>query len=342
LPSLFTWKGRIKNFLACVFYRTGILFLLDRILLKDRCVVLAYHRVCDERGGGIPAEEGMTVTPETFEEHLKYLTARYRIISLEEFLSSLSVGRPLGKVCLLTFDDGWLDNYENAFPLLRKYNVPATFFLTTNYIGTRDWFWPEKVNYILSHSQPLSPEFCRTEEARQAARIFRSSAHNPAEGIHETIAFLKQFPAGTIEEVIEDLLRASGMETLPRLRAMLDWSEVCHMARHGISFGSHTKSHAILTQVQDPKEIEQEILGSRHAITERTGKAPAAFCFPNGDYDDSLLRTVRDSGYTAAFIGQRGTVVAHDDPYRLKRIMIHQAAAPNRARLACRILFPWF
>jgi hypothetical protein len=114
------------------------------------------------------------------------------------------------------------------------------------------------VNYILSHSQPLSPEFCRTEEARQAARIFRSSAHNPAEGIHETIAFLKQFPAGTIEEVIEDLLRASGMETLPRLRAMLDWSEVCHMARHGISFGSHTKSHAILTQVQDPKEIEQE------------------------------------------------------------------------------------
>ncbi|MEO0249300.1 MAG: polysaccharide deacetylase family protein, partial [candidate division WOR-3 bacterium] len=323
---LSAWKSHLKNFLAFVLYHTGIVCLLDAILLRNRCVVLAYHRVCEAKEGWVPVEEGMSVSPKTFEDHLKYLRKKYRFLSLETFLSSLSSGEPLQKSCLITFDDGWLDTYRNAFPLLRKYDVPATVFLSTSYIGTDDWFWPEKVSYLLSKFDDQKWQSFRTEETRQAARIY-CYAMDRTEGIHKAIEYLKQFDDPKIQDILSDLMCASGTDRFPQVRAMLNWAEVADMAHWGISFGSHTKSHLILTRVQDPHKVWKELRESKQSITDHTGRETAAFCFPNGDYDDTLIESVRTCGYKAAFIGARGLVTARDDPYRLKRITVHEAAA---------------
>ncbi len=339
---LSAWKNSLKNLAALVLYRTGAVCLLNRIILRNRCVVLAYHRVCDAGEAGVPIEEGMSVSTKTFEDHLKYLRKKYRLLSLDSFLSSLWSGVPFRRACLITFDDGWADTYRNAFPLLRKYGIPAVVFLTTDYMGTDDWFWPEKVSYLFSSFEARTWDSCRTEEARQAVRIYRSRGTDPAQGIHEAIQYLKQFDTLAIQDILTDLMRASGTERFPPVRAILTWSEANEMAQWGISFGSHTRRHVILTRVQDPEVIQNELCQSRQTISERTGREAVAFCFPNGDFNDHLIAAVRTCGYRAAFIGARGFVAASDDPYKLKRISLHQSSAPNTARLACRILFPWF
>jgi len=107
-----------------------------RTKLQGKALVLMYHRVLAPESVPADIDPGMYVTTEAFERHLQYLTAHHDVVSLNSLYEWLSGRRQFARVpCAITFDDGWRDNYEEAFPLLERYGLPATIFLITDQVG---------------------------------------------------------------------------------------------------------------------------------------------------------------------------------------------------------------
>jgi hypothetical protein len=91
------------------------------------------------------------VTPETFEEHLRFLTAHFEVISFADLLAKWDTRQwdDTARYCVITFDDGWVDNYVHAYPLLRAYGLPATICLPTDLVGTDEWLWSDRLGALL-------------------------------------------------------------------------------------------------------------------------------------------------------------------------------------------------
>jgi len=109
-------------------------------------LVLTYHRISDE----LDIQDPLKVSMENFEKQILFLKENYSIISGEQLADIITNKRLFPpKACLITFDDGWRDNYTHAFPILKRYRVPAIIFISTDYIGTDKMFWHEKLKKIL-------------------------------------------------------------------------------------------------------------------------------------------------------------------------------------------------
>ena len=126
----------------------------------------------------------------------------------------------------------------------------------------------------------------------------------------------------------------------PAEEAFINWDEIRLMAKNGISFGSHGKSHAILTRL-DKTEIEKETLESKARIEEMLGEPIISFSYPNGDYSGDVMDIVRNSGYRAAFSTESGTHSVDDNPYRIRRINIHGDMTSSIPMFLARVVGLW-
>ncbi len=154
-------KTSLKILLAGFLFYSGLLwvylFLRDNLFGSEKVRILLYHRVLDlQREKDFCSLPGIIVSVKMFDEQMKYLSENYNVISLENLVDSLKNNLPFPKKgVVITFDDGWKDNFSFAFPTLKKYNLPATIFLTSGYIGTNKTFWPEQVISVLKSEKNL-------------------------------------------------------------------------------------------------------------------------------------------------------------------------------------------
>jgi peptidoglycan/xylan/chitin deacetylase (PgdA/CDA1 family) len=301
-----------------------------------------YHRVIKQDEINQLLEPGMYVTLKTFESHLVFLKNNFKISSLKCFARDYkeSFNSTAQPVCVLTFDDGWHDFYTNVYPLLVRHQVPATMFLPTDFIGSENWFWTDRVAHMISKCgedillEAMKHEF-RNPLARQLSRL-RGSPHIRLE---KAIRTLKSCSKETIEKTLSDLSAAWGIKTNPPGRAFLSWEEVEELSNSGfVEFGSHTASHQILPTLDD-ETIRHELDSSRAELISRRAVDPdfIPFCYPNGDMDGRIARMVREAGYGAAVTTMSGWNPHGTDPFILKRVGIHEDMTSNTAMLGCRI-----
>ena len=126
--------------------------------LQGKVVILTYHRVLSERELATQfVQPGMYVRDDVFDMHLRFLRQNFDVLRFADLLDMWEKGRwdSKARYCVITFDDGWLDNYVHAFPLLKQYKLPSTIFLPTAFVGTDEWFWPDKVGYLFVQAQTL-------------------------------------------------------------------------------------------------------------------------------------------------------------------------------------------
>jgi len=328
---------------AELLYRSGILLLLKVLVLRRRAVVLMYHRVLtpEERDRSFSAE-GIVVDAETFARQLEAVTELFRVVSLQEFLERLQKGNDFADgSCLITFDDGWADNYRNAFPILQRLQVPATIFLPMDYIGSGKLFRREEMAAALwaaAHDEALAGRAMLEEMGM--ARLAQLPSPEAKQFIEDYITGLKARPVAQREAIAETFCRPLRPGTGCRatdVDSFIDWQQVQTMHEHGISFGSHSYYHSILTELE-PDGVTAEAVASRAVLERRFPGDPLVFCYPNGDYDETVSRIVAQAGYQAAFTTEPGIVASGDDPLTLKRINIHQDMTNSRALFLARIL----
>jgi peptidoglycan/xylan/chitin deacetylase (PgdA/CDA1 family) len=301
-------KAGVRRALANVYYRSGRF----KRRLRGKVVILTYHRVLsDGELARDHVQPGMYVRADVFAAQMQFLKEHFEVLSLPRLLGLWTSGGldPRTRYCVVTFDDGWRDNYVHAYPVLRRLGIPATIFLPTRFVGTDEWFWPEKLAYVMGQRW-------KDRAGCNADRRVLETA------IEAEIGRWKLMRRAEIDRALENLVRESGA-SLPRERLVMSWDEVAEMAQHGISFGSHSSTHAILT-LESAADVEQELRGSLRELEARAVNCVPVFCYPNGDYSAKIADQVRAAGYRGAVctdLGWESRVPRNF--FALRRVAIH-------------------
>lgn len=329
----------LKKIFSVFAKSSGIITARVNRIARNSFLILMYHRIIEPKKSGQFLEPGMYVNPDTFESHLQYLKSNFDILPLKDLVSGIKVdpGSPTSPRCALTFDDGWRDFYENAFPLLLKYNVPATVFLPTDYIGSDDWFWTDRIAHLMRNAPADGYGSEARDPVANGIRRIRGPLH---ERVDRAIRTLKSCPKDTIDAAISDLAASWGIPPNPPGRAFLSWEEVGELSRSGlVRFGSHTASHRILTTIDDEDAIRRELGSAKEELVSRKAADQdfIPFCYPNGSLDDRIVELVRQAGYQAALTTISGWNQCGTDPFLLKRVGIHQDMTTGTAMFGCRI-----
>ena len=278
--------------------------------LRGKVVVLMYHRVIPKADARF-VQPGMYVTPETFGQHLEYLRTHFKIISFPELLDKWDAGGwdNRARYAVITFDDGWLDNYQHAYPLLAARGLPATIFLPSDLIGTNRWLWCDRLAYCLGRGR---------------------HATNP-EAIDAAVSAAKKLPKAEREGLLAETSRA--LTALPAGRRLIDWSEAHEMSRHGITFGSHTCSHAILPELQDAA-LERELRRPLEVLADPRIADLPVLAYPDGRYDRRVAAAAAAAGYRAAVTTDAGAeAFVPSDRFAVRRIGVHDDVTRTAAAL---------
>ena len=295
-------RGRGKVFWAGLLRASGMLSLARKWVKRHGSIVLTFHRVLtDSELQQTASLGGMIVRQRTFSDFLKYASQNCEFADLQhgpEWKSN-------GKLKLaVTFDDGWSDNAESAYPIASQYQVPLVIFIVPEKTGTALPFWPE----------------------RTAAALDRFPAENLArrtDFIQRSIEELKAMRVQERERRINQMLGTGGtVEPSAAVDKTMTWDQIAELHAGGVTFGSHTSTHEILTTVP-ATQAEQEIACSREAIQQKLGGSCHLFSYPNGDCSQQVRDLVAQAGYEFAFLNQEPGVWTRDcDPYLIPRVNV--------------------
>jgi len=305
--------------------RIGILR-AARALQRPGCVILTYHGVLADSGGHDFLNHNF-VPAEMFEGHLKYICRYYRPMPLRDLVSYYERGAvPPPRSLALTFDDGFANNYTVAFPLLKRYAVPFTIFVTTGLIDRPGaQLWTERLKramYLCSADVVTLPV---------AGHEVRSSLSMPAdreEATRRMSLLLKRLPVAERDAALDVIESVCGRPPLTVAEGeryeFLTWAQIREMVAAGVEFGSHTVQHPILSTL-DSESLAAEAVESKRHIESSLGVACETFAYPNGssaDYGEREKRALRAAGYRCA-LSLRGNVNGRrPDLFELDRINI--------------------
>ena len=287
------------------------IFRLSSWVNRNKLTILMYHgfsRLQDNLS--LTDCEGKHLNITEFENHLKLITKYCTPISLEE--AKLNKKLPPNPI-VLTFDDGYQNNFLYAFPLLKKYKVPATIFVTTGFVDRTNYLWTDRLEFIINHSHTNNIEFLwegkklifeLSNDEQKITTIISIKNYLKALSESKKLLFLDKLQA--------DLKIEYNWDKIPSLLLPLAWDEIRIMKENGlITIGSHTVTHPILTNCSY-KQQRNEIMLSRQRIIEELGEDCTLFAYPNGeinDYNHETIGLLKESGYMGAVT----TVVGYID-----------------------------
>jgi peptidoglycan/xylan/chitin deacetylase (PgdA/CDA1 family) len=323
-----------KNALASVLVRSKALDVfrrgasaVDEILKRTAArpgwergaLVLMFHAVAER-----PSPFRLATSREELEAFCRIAAESYDVLPLAELESRRRAGALPSRAIAITFDDGYADNHDVAWPVLREYGLPATVFVTTGAVGGERLLWFHRVAHIFETTRPaelpvtVGPwTFTLDTDSERIATVGRVCAD------------MKRMPAAQREELIARLAEAFGVTDFsPLAREMLTWDQIRAMDAGGFSVEAHTVTHPILGA--EPLEAAtREIAESREVLSHQLRRKVDLFAYPNGkseDMTEDVVRAVEQAGYRAAYTAEFGAATPSNDPYKVPRVTMYSTS----------------
>lgn len=284
--------------------------------------ILAYHGVTDKASTGIENFQGKHLTAEEFERQMRALKEQAGLLSLRDLVEAYAVGDDPDGV-IVTFDDAYRNNVTVALPILERYQVPTTFFLSTGFIGMDRMFWVDEVEQAIDQTDAAVIDFtaagltCFALDTREARML----------AVTEIKAHLKRVPEDEKNRLLA-LLKAAAMPRSGSVKSAnyetMSWDDVRRLAESSIvELGGHTIDHAILSRLSED-QIREQVVRSKEQLEDETGCDITLFAYPNGgaaDYTPASIEILKDSGYICACTTLPGVNTSETSVYELRRTM---------------------
>lgn len=316
-------------------------------------LVLLYHRVAE-----LPSDpQLLCVTPQHFAEHLEVLRKHARPMRLPQLPQALQDGNLPRRMVIVTFDDGYADNLHNAQPLLKRYDIPATVFVTTGHIGQEPEFWWDELDRLLLQPGTL-PETLRLSvngrpyqwELGEAAHysedtywrhrcwnVLEKDDPTPRQHIYRSLCqLLRPLPERERQKVLDELLAWASTKPMGRsTHRTLLLDEVSQLTKGGlVEIGAHTVTHPVLSAL--PAAAQQdEIQGSKARLEEILGRPVTSFSYPYGSrsaYTAETVAIVREAGFACACSNFPDVVWRRTDSLQLPRFLVQDWGGDELAR----------
>lgn len=245
----------------------------------------------------------MLTSTRMFERHLDCIGRYFRFVSLDEIGMHVASGRPFDTpVAAVTFDDGYADNYEEAYPILKRKGIPAAVFVVTDLVGRPSWQVHDKLYHLVvkafaTWGDPRR-ELCGLMRTLGLPTEFIMRTR-PATPMMTVSALLPELPMADVRRVMDGLEASvgNGFYDIPRT---LDWAQIEEMHRGGITIGSHTKSHVSLP-AESAETVTDELEGSKRQIERHLGEPITHFAYPGGQFTAPVINAVVQAGYRFAY-----------------------------------------
>ncbi|MDB5448840.1 MAG: polysaccharide deacetylase [Phenylobacterium sp.] len=308
------------------YFRLGLEFGLPMVTRlsasSGRLAILMYHAVIRDP---LPVPDWCFLAEPHFRRHMEFIRAHCTVLPLAEALDRLQAGELQGPTVAITFDDGFQNVHDVAFPILRELGLPATTFLCTALVDGDDTLW-----------------FCRLNQAVTATRSTSlcwrghdfdlADARARARSLVTLKALLKVLPHNELLDevrgIVSDLVDSAAVAEVAAPFRILDTESIRSMVASGLmEFGGHTLHHPIISRLPDD-QLRTEILQSIHDTEALTGRPCRLFAYPNGDYDARAIEILRSAGVTAAVTTLKGLNTAATPALELRRVGAGPFASP--------------
>jgi peptidoglycan/xylan/chitin deacetylase (PgdA/CDA1 family) len=313
-------RERLRLLAAAVFYYSALL----RLALwwgqrrEQRLIILDFHRA---QGGDL-------------RRLMLYLRRHYRLLHLERALEELYAPCVDGQQVsdrrpplVLTFDDGYHDNYTHAFVLAQELHIPITIFLIPGYIESGKHFWWLEGQRLIRRAQveEVTIEGCIYQLADSEQRDLLVRTIDNRLRCARSVAEREAFLAAVSEALGGTASVAEDEDVRP-----LSWEKIREMERSGwVSFGAHTMHHPILSRLRDPAEVRREVEECRTVLERQLGHPVHCFAYPVGkpeDIGEEVVQAVKAAGYRFAVTTVDEASTAQCDPHFIPRLpgILHQ------------------
>lgn len=285
--------------------------------LRDRqVVILMYHSVMDPAAGQNTLGRIMH-GPEVFRQHMEMIARHYDPVSMDDVLRFLRGEKTLpSRAVAITFDDGYLDNYEAAAPILDGVGVPATFYVAVGCIDTGKLPWPGRLRYAF-----FSTRSHRWKDHRGIERPLSNGEERERVLLHAS-DYCATLCGSAQESFVASVETELEVDSQKNLGMMMNWGQLRSLASRGHSVGSHTMTHPNVAQVSD-QQARSELSESKRRMEEALGTPVVHFSYPcpalSPHWKESTVEICRQSGYLTAVTTDGGAVHRCDDPLRLRR-----------------------
>jgi peptidoglycan/xylan/chitin deacetylase (PgdA/CDA1 family) len=308
--------------------------------LQPSALVLMYHRI------DAPTHDvwDISVHPEQFEQQLQALKKNYQVIHLRELLDRQKRNSLHRNTLAITFDDGYVDNFLVAKPLLEKYNLPATFFIATGNTDTPNEFWWDELEELMFATAQLPDHFtmnvagiqidvdlneesCLTEDLKEKLGHWKAFVLEPetqrSKLFLQLWQALRPLPHAQQQRFLASIKEWAGESTLNRKKSICMSSAQVQELAHCPLFevGSHTNTHPMLPSLSKEQQL-LEWRQNRDVLQEITSQAVNSCSFPYGAYNADSIEVAQQIGFTGAFTTQEHRIHRQTNPFQLGRIQV--------------------
>jgi len=320
-----TAKNLAVSCLAAMIHFSGAA-ILRRRLTRSKIPILAYHSVSAPEGETPSCLDltGMRVTPREFRRQMEYVARHYHTVTLGDVLRSRSGEAPLPPhPCVITFDDGYLDAYENAVPVLEELGLRATFFVIGRPTASRELPWLHAMYEILDS---VSAARCASAFHKAAPSFSTREGVTKQELCQQVRRYFDEQDRSTRARFLYDV-RAELGNRVRRTFRFLKASQIRDLSERGFEIGCHSMEHEYLVRMSD-EELLTDIRQCKDVLRRILRRPPDAFCYPFGwDFDGRVIETLRREGFVCASTTIPGLNDQSTHPFALHRIGVNTATS---------------
>ena len=309
-----------RNLLARTLDVSGCGRALRSIRAWEGVLILNYHRIGDARHSLLDRNL-WSATEADFERQIALISTQFDVIGLPDFERALA--EPHGRYVMVTFDDGYRDNYSLAYPILKRHGVSATFFLTTGFIDTPQVPWWDEIAWMVRTSRlsaldvnPWTSSPVPFEDPDREVAIAR------------LLSVFKGLSGEVTDDYLEFLSEALQTGRCPKQVAhelWMTWDMIREMKSNGMTFGGHTVTHPVLSNLSSQQQ-DWEVGECKRRLIEELGEPIEAFSYPVGgraSYNAFTRASLAQHGYRWGFTYLGGYCRAgHRDPFSINRAAI--------------------